>query len=132
MSESPQFSEVCSDSEKKEHETGAIRSDRTGKGRFDLIPPYALFRVALHYENGAVEHEDRNWEKGLPLMRYLESAFRHLMKLLGGSKDEDHAAAVIWNIMGYIETLRRIEIGMLPESLDNRPILMKGIFNVFS
>lgn len=53
--------------EKKEFRTGAVREVPKGKGRFDLLPPYPLMRLAKHYENGATKYAERNWEKGLPL-----------------------------------------------------------------
>ena len=37
-------------------ETGSSRSDRDGKGRFDLIPACALRRLALRFEGGATAH----------------------------------------------------------------------------
>lgn len=79
-------------------ETGAVRDLGKGKGRFDLIPPEMLFRLARHYENGAEKYSERNWEKGIPNSRCIDSAMRHLLKYLAGYKDEDHLAAVIWNI----------------------------------
>src|SRR5215469_10467374 len=35
---------------KKTFETGAQRQEAEGKGRFDLLPVYALLRLARHYE----------------------------------------------------------------------------------
>ena len=80
------------------YESGAIRSDRTGKGRYDLIPPCALRRLALRYEGGATEHGDRNWEKGMPMDRLYDSAMRHLTQWFSGDDAEDHLAAVMWQI----------------------------------
>lgn len=80
----------------------AMREPSIGKGRYDLISPIALKRIAQHYENGAKKYEDRNWEKGMPLSRCLDSAMRHLQQLIAGMDDEDHAAAVCWNVMAFI------------------------------
>lgn len=77
---------------------GAIREPSTGKGRFDLMSPQALLRLAKHYENGAAKYKERNWEKGIPASRCLDSAFRHLTQFLAGNADEDHLAAAVWNI----------------------------------
>lgn len=113
------FDRVQDSGERQEFSTGSVRDTNKGKGRFDLIPAHALKRLAQHYENGAVKYGDRNWEKGQPLSRYMDSAIRHAYAYLGGSKDEDHLAAVAWNALAAIETEYRIEKGILPEELDN-------------
>jgi len=113
------FKEVKDSGKRQEFDTGSKRDTRDGKGRFDLIPPYALTRLARHYESGARKYQDRNWEKGQPLSRYLDSMIRHSFKFLGGSTEEDHLAAVAWNALAYIETERRIECGILPKELDD-------------
>lgn len=82
--------------------TGAIREPSTGKGRFDLITPYGLRRLAIWYELGAQKYSDRNWEKGVPLERCLDSALRHLNKYMMHMEDEDHLAAAVWNIMAIM------------------------------
>ena len=114
-----QFSEVKDSGEREDFVTGSKRDTRKGKGRFDLIPAYALQRLAQHYENGAVKYGDRNWERGQSLGRYLDSAIRHANKYLGGSDEEDHLAAIAWNALAIIETEHRIELGILPKELDD-------------
>ena len=104
---------------RQEISTGSVRDTREGKGRYDLIAMYALFRLARHYENGAIKYGDRNWEKGQNLSRYLDSAMRHLCKYIAGSRDEDHLAAVAWNVFAYMETEHRIEAGLLPKELND-------------
>lgn len=102
--------------------TGSVRDRAEGKGRFDLIPPIMLRRLAGLYERGAVKYGPHNWQRGQPLMAsYIDSAFRHLSELIAGEPVEDHAIAVIWNITGYIWTLNEIEAGRLPKELDDRP-----------
>lgn len=80
----------------------AIREPSEGKGRFDLISPFALYRLARWYELGSKKYSDRNWEKGIPFSRYLDSAMRHLNKYLMGYTDEDHLAAAAWNIFAMM------------------------------
>ena len=58
-----------------------------------------MLDVARHFENGALKYGEHNWEKGIPISRYIDSALRHLMKDLAGETDEDHAAAFVWNLM---------------------------------
>jgi len=115
------FDKVKQTEIKEDFSTGSVRGIRTGKGRFDLIPPYALLRLAIHYENGASAYGDRNWEKGQPLGRYLDSALRHLNCVRMGMDDEDHLSAVAWNVMAIVETQYRIEKGILPKELDDLP-----------
>lgn len=113
------FDAVKDSGKRQEFSTGSVRDTQEGKGRFDLIPTDALRRLAQHYENGARKYGDRNWEKGQPLGRYLDSAFRHLVCVLEGKVDEDHASAVSWNLFGYIHTLEAIKAGKLPKELDD-------------
>lgn len=76
-----------------------IREDKTGKGRCDLLPMCSLLRLAKHFEKGNEDHPERNWEKGLPMHGYIDSALRHLFKYMDGSTDEDHLCAAAWNIL---------------------------------
>lgn len=78
-------------------------------------------RLARHLELGAAKYGDRNWEKGQPLSRYVDSALRHLNKRLRGMVDEDHASATAWNLMAFIHTEHMIRIGKLPKELDDLP-----------
>lgn len=101
--------------------TGAVRGDSGGKGRYDLLPSYAISRLAKHFENGAKVYAEENWRKGIPLRRYLDSALRHTFMYLEGRRDEDHASAAVWNMIALIETEEMIRRGILPNSLDNLP-----------
>ena len=88
--------------ERQEFATGAVRDPAKGKGRYDLITPHALHRLALHYEAGAAKYADRNWEKGIPASRCFDSAVRHLFKWAIGLSDEDHLAAAAWNLFAIM------------------------------
>lgn len=90
--------EIQDSGERTEFKTGAVRDMHEGKGRFDLLEPEMLFRLTRHYENGCKKYGERNWEKGLPVSCCVDSAMRHLTKYLAGWTDEDHLAAVIWNV----------------------------------
>lgn len=110
------------DSGKREDfSTGSRRDVRDGKGRFDLLPARALFRLARHFEGGAKKYGDRNWEKGQPLSRYMDSTLRHLACYLRGDRDEDHLAAGAWNVLCLIDTAERINEGKLPKELNDLP-----------
>ena len=88
----------------KEFNTGAVREDKTGKGRCDLLPMCSLIRLSKHYEAGTEAHGERNWEKGLPMHSFIDSALRHLFKYVDGQTDEDHLCAAAWNILGAMWT----------------------------
>ena len=79
-------------------DTGAVR-DTGGKGRCDLLPHSALLRVAKHMEDSLEGHEERNWEMGIPMHSFLDSAMRHLFKYMDGWVDEDHLAAAATNVL---------------------------------
>lgn len=116
-----EYREVKDSGKRQEFSTGSVRDTNVGKGRYDLISPIILRRLAKHYENGAKKYGDRNWEKGQPLSRYFDSAVRHLYKYLEGYRDEDHLSAAIWNIGAMIHTEELIERKMLPENLNDLP-----------
>lgn len=111
---------------RRKFETGAVRDGEQGKGRFDLLPYFPLKRYAQHMEKGAIKYAARNWEKGIPLSVFMNSAENHLQKLKAGFTDEDHAAAALWNIAGYIETEERIKRYILPKELDDMPRTFAG------
>ncbi len=102
--------------ERQEFETGAVRDTQGGKGRFDLITPFMLERLAKWYELGATKYGDRNWEKGIPFSRFLDSAQRHINKYRQGHRDEDHLAAAVWNLscIVHFEELKRKDLDDLP------------------
>ena len=97
--------------------TGAVRDRSVGKGRFDLLPPAAILRLARHFEKGASKYEARNWERGIPLSRFMDSALRHLFSYLAGQSDEDHLVAAAWNLMAALETESRVAGDVLPKEL---------------
>ena len=76
------YSKVKDSGKRQEFKSGAVRDIQEGKGRYDLLPPIALERLARHYENGAKKYGESNWQKGMPLSRYLDSLIRHAYKLL--------------------------------------------------
>jgi len=115
------FDSVCDSGERERFATGSRRDTRKGKGRYDLITPIGLRRLALHYENGAAKYGDRNWERGQPISRFLDSAIRHLYAYLGGSRDEDHLAAAAWNALAAIHIEEAVAAGILPKELDDLP-----------
>jgi len=112
---------------KQEFETGAHRDTQSGKGRYDLIPPAALRRVAGVYQRGAEKYGQRNWERGMPIGRFLDSALRHIYQYIEGKRDEDHLAQAMWNVAGAIHVETMIERGVLPAELNDMPNHMEKL-----
>lgn len=109
--------EIKDSGTRREFATGSVRDAADGKGRYDLLPDYAIQALALHFENGAKKYGPDNWRKGQPLRGYLDSARRHLARYSRGERDEPHLLAAAWNIMCLIDTLIRINRGQLPKEL---------------
>lgn len=65
-----------------------------------------LLELAIHFEEGAKKYGDNNWQKGIPVRCYIDSAVRHYLKFLRGDKDEPHDRAFCWNIMCAIWTCK--------------------------
>lgn len=63
-----------------------------------------ILEVSKQFEEGAKKYGERNWEKGIPVHCYIDSAIRHYMKYLRGDKDEPHDRALCWNLMCAIWT----------------------------
>lgn len=98
---------------RQQFNSGAVRDIQQNKGRFDLITPVALARLARHYESGAVKYGPSNWARGIPIMRFLDSALRHLNNYLEGKRDEDHLIACAWNCFAAAHTENMILSGNL-------------------
>ena len=116
-----EYDKVKDSGTRRKFGTGAVRDMSLGKGRYDLISPIALKRLAKHYQNGATKYGDRNWEKGIPLCSYVDSAMRHLNNYLEGLRDEDHLAAAAWNVFCLIHMEEMLERGLINKNLDNLP-----------
>lgn len=71
-------------------------------------PETAILEYAKHLEDGCSKYGDRNWEKGIPLERYIDSGVRHYLKFRRGDKDERHDRAFIWNMLCGAWTAKHI------------------------
>lgn len=67
----------------------------------DIFPDdeTTILEYACHLEDGCNKYGDRNWEKGIPLSRYIDSGIRHYLKYRRGDDDERHDRAFIWNML---------------------------------
>lgn len=122
----PQFYPLKDSGDRRQFGTGAVRDRAEGKGRFDLLPVFGLTEVAKHMEAGARKYSDRNWEAGMPLSVYWDSAMRHMVKAIGGFSEEPHMEAAAWNLLCFLETRERIKRGLLPGNLDDMPRTYEG------
>jgi hypothetical protein len=107
--------------ERQKFDTGAARDTQSGKGAYYLLPPAAIFAVARVFEEGSKKYEPRNFEQGMPLSRFIDSALRHIFKHLEGHRDEPHMAQAAWNILAYIHVATMVERELLPEELNDLP-----------
>lgn len=85
-------------------------------------------RLAIHYQNGAKKYDKNNWRKGQPVSRYYDSGMRHLWKIEQNLQDEDHYAALLWNLVAIIQTKIDVERGILPEELNDYPFTLEEVF----
>lgn len=92
---------------RQNYDSGMRRDIQEGKPDFFLCLtdlPYGdqmLTRWAELMERGASKYGRRNWQLAASeeeLERFKSSAFRHFMQWIAGETDEDHAAAVFFNI----------------------------------
>jgi hypothetical protein len=97
--------------ERIEFNSGMKRDVQKGKPMFNLIIPKflkledtMLYRWAMLMTRGAEKYGERNWEKANSqeeLDRFKASAFRHFIQWYCNEIDEDHAAAILFNVNCY-------------------------------
>lgn len=107
--------------QRAQYNSGAVRDVTLGKGRFDLIPVDALWELARVFEIGSKKYAARNWEKGIPLSRFMDSGLRHTFRYLRGDRDEPHLAMAVWNFTCLLQTAEWIRQGKLPDELNDLP-----------
>ncbi len=100
--------------DRETYASGMVREPQGERPRFELLLPLGvpyedqfLTRCARLLARGAVKYNDRNWERASgaeELARFQSSALRHLMQWLNGEEDEDHAAAVVFNLLAHETT----------------------------
>ena len=84
--------------------SGMVRDVADGKIDYTLVFDGPMFeRWAEHLDKGAKKYDKRNWMLAAndeERERFRESALRHFLQWFRGETDEDHAAAVFFNING--------------------------------
>lgn len=89
---------------RQEFASGMVRDVQEGKVRYDLV--YSgpmLARWAALLTRGADKYSADNWmmaDGPAELARFRASAARHFAQWMNGERDEDHAAAVMFNLNG--------------------------------
>ena len=73
--------------------------ERDDNETFSKIYGDMFLEVAKHFEEGAKKYGENNWQKGIPVNCYIDSAVRHYLKWLRGDQDEPHDRAFVWNLM---------------------------------
>lgn len=117
---------------RQEFEGGMVRDTTEGKTNFlNVFFGPMLTRWAEHLTKGRKKYPDvspgvPNWTLAQGVEEYLrakESATRHFFQWLRGDRDEDHAAAVYFNINLAEYVLERLEID---PALGAAPVFEKG------
>jgi Domain of unknown function (DUF5664) len=93
---------IVKDSGKRiDYPSGMRRDVADDKPRYDLIDRTFLKRIAIHLMLGAKKYGENNWQLANSFdeyNRFRASAFRHFMQWMNGEDDEDHMAAVAFNL----------------------------------
>ena len=94
--------EIKDSGERATFSGGMVRDTAEGKTNYLLTRDGPMYeRWAAHLTAGAKKYAARNWMLATgneELERAKESATRHFDQWLRGDTDEDHAAAVIFNL----------------------------------
>lgn len=94
--------------------SGAVRDRSLGKGNFALLSPISNTKLAEHFEKGALKYESRNWEKGMEISNFIDSALRHLSQYIEGKRDEPHLVSALWNLHAAVHGQEMVERGLWP------------------
>lgn len=101
--------QVKDSGERKQFDSGMMRDTDTNKKQYHRVVEGPMFeRWAEHLTKGAAKYKDlsngqANWTLAAgeaELVRFKQSAFRHFMQWYFGEVDEDHAAAIFFNVNG--------------------------------
>jgi len=107
--------------ERRQFDSGAVRDRAAGKPLLNLIPAWSEFAYGWIMEAGARKYAARNWESGMPIGEYLESAQRHVAQYKAGFRDEPHLWQAFWNIGCAIHTTIMVHLGLYPETFNDLP-----------
>lgn len=125
---------MIKDSGKRQQLPGMVRDVADDKVDYTLVLDGPLFdRLARHLTEGAKKYSKRNWmgaHTQEEYDRFRESMVRHLIQYLRGDTDEDHFAAVAFNLNGMEYTKQHIDEEkmkkQIEESADRSHIIHVG------
>jgi hypothetical protein len=116
------------------YDTGATRNSVAGKLRYEgYFSPLVLQARAEYMQKhqtqaDGVEREADNWQKGMPLNDYMDSAFRHFMSWwlahrghAKGTEMQEAICALMFNAEGYMHAL----LTATSEEVDEQPETMR-------
>jgi len=117
--------EIKDSGKRQEFESGMVRDTAEGKIDFHRTFDGPLFlRWAIHLTKGAVKYPDvhlgnPNWmlaNSWREYYRFKVSAFHHFFEWFIGKRDEDHMAALVFNLNGaeYVRDRLEKEIHVKP------------------
>lgn len=72
--------------------SGASSSGK--KPRYDLIPTWALERIAHRFQLGAEKHGENNWQKGVGDTQFILDRINHAIEHLYQVKDQIHGGII--------------------------------------
>lgn len=105
--------------------SGAIRSDNTGRERFDWISPLALKSLAEYLSTTENSFAQINYFKGIPEEACVESVLRHVNDFqINGHKKE--AVALLFNAVALVHTMCLRERGEYKELYPSTEIINKS------
>jgi hypothetical protein len=95
--------------------SGMVRDTAEDKIDYSLAFDGPLFRRwAIQMTSGAKKYNKRNWMQANgqeELERFRESAIRHFCMWVLGYTDEDHIAATLFNLNGFLYTMEKLDEG---------------------
>lgn len=120
------MTKMHSSGEQRQFSTGAVRDAASKKPMPHLISPYALMRLGewLRFacqDRKPKPYPSRNWEKGMPFSECIASIYRHLLKYMVGSQEEDHIAAILFGAQTIAHYEHEIAAGRMDPALDDMP-----------
>jgi len=97
---------------RQDYASGMRRDVQDNKARYDLVYEPMLTRWAELMARGAEKYGENNWQLANSpeeLSRFRASAYRHFVQGMRGDTDEDHFAAVIFNLSAIVYLEDKLE-----------------------
>lgn len=98
---------------RQDYASGMRRDIQEGKPRYDLIYEPLLTRWAELMARGADKYGENNWQLANSreeLARFKASGWRHFIQAMRGDGDEDHYAAVCFNLAAILYLEDKLDV----------------------